>query len=105
MVEKKKKADSAKVVASSRAAPVARGLRRSQEGIVIATSSQKTVKVAVTRLVKHAKYGKFIRRTSKFLCHDEKGVSGVGDVVKIVEGRPVSAFKRWRIDTVVTKAK
>ncbi len=81
-----------------------RGVRISQVGIVTSTSMQKTVAVAVDRRVKHPLYKKILRRTSKFLAHDEKGLCKVGDRVRIVETRPLSARKRWRVDTVLDTA-
>ncbi len=82
-----------------------RGIRKSQVGIVTSTAMQKTVAVAVDRLVQHKLYKKTLRRTSKFLAHDENGTCGVGDRVRIVETRPLSARKRWRIVEVLAKAK
>ncbi len=81
-----------------------RGVRISQVGIVTSTSMQKTVAVAVDRRVKHPLYKKILRRTSKFLAHDEKGLCKVGDRVRIIETRPLSARKRWRVDTVLDTA-
>lgn len=81
-----------------------RGIRKSQVGIVIKTAMQKTVTVAVDRLVQHRLYKKTLRRTSKFLAHDESGICNVGDRVRIVETRPMSAQKRWRVSEVLTKA-
>ncbi len=81
-----------------------RGIRKSQVGVVTSTAMQKTVTVAVDRLVQHDLYRKTIRRTSKFLAHDEESVCKVGDRVRIVETRPLSARKRWRIAEVLVKA-
>ncbi len=81
-----------------------RGIRKSQVGIVTGAAMQKTVTVAVDRLVQHRQYKKTLRRTSKFLAHDEKGICGVGDRVRIVETRPLSARKRWRVEAVLVKA-
>jgi small subunit ribosomal protein S17 len=81
-----------------------RGIRKSQVGTVISTAMQKTVNVAVDRLVQHRLYKKIMRRTSKFLAHDENGICKVGDRVRIVETRPLSARKRWRIEKVLTNA-
>ncbi len=83
---------------------IRRGIRKSQVGIVTSTAMQKTVTVAVDRLVQHKLYKKTLRRTSKFLAHDEKGSCGVGDTVRIVETRPFSARKRWRVVEVLAKA-
>ena len=81
-----------------------RGIRKSLVGKVTSASMQKTVTVAVDRLVQHALYKKIQRKTSKFLAHDEKGSCKVGDRVRIVETRPLSARKRWRVEQVITKA-
>ncbi len=81
-----------------------RGIRKSQVGVVTSTAMQKTVTVAVDRLVQHSLYRKTLRRTSKFLAHDEQGACKVGDRVRIVETRPLSARKRWRIEEILAKA-
>jgi small subunit ribosomal protein S17 len=81
-----------------------RGIRKTQVGIVTSTAMQKTVKVAVDRLVQHPLYKKTLRKTSRFLAHDEEGACRVGDRVRIVETRPLSARKRWRVVEVLLKA-
>ncbi len=81
-----------------------RGIRKSQVGIVTGTAMQKTVTVAVDRLVQHPLYKKTLRRTSRFLAHDPDGACKVGDRVRIVETRPLSARKRWRITEILTRA-
>lgn len=81
-----------------------RGVRKTTEGIVVSTAMKKTVVIAVTRQVKHRTYGKFIRRTRRYLAHDEKGICGMGDLVRIVETRPLSRHKRFRVEKIVTKA-
>jgi small subunit ribosomal protein S17 len=81
-----------------------RGIRKSQVGTVTSTAMQKTVTVAVDRLVQHPLYKKIQRKTSKFLAHDESGACKVGDRVRIVETRPLSARKRWRVEKVLTGA-
>jgi small subunit ribosomal protein S17 len=81
-----------------------RGIRKSQVGIVTSTAMQKTVTVAVDRLVQHWLYKKTLRRTSKFLAHDEQGACKIGDRVRIVETRPLSARKRWRVEEILVKA-
>jgi small subunit ribosomal protein S17 len=81
-----------------------RGIRKTQVGVVTGTAMQKTVTVAVDRLVQHRLYKKTMRRTSKFLVHDENSVCKVGDRVRIVETRPLSARKRWRVEEVIVKA-
>jgi len=82
-----------------------RRLRKSQVGIVTSTAMQKTVTVAVDRLVQHPLYKKTLRRTSRFLAHDENNSCKVGDRVKIEETRPLSARKRWRIAEILSRAK
>jgi small subunit ribosomal protein S17 len=81
-----------------------RGIRKSQVGKVTSAAMQKTVTVAVDRRVQHPLYKKIMRKTSKFLAHDENGICKIGDRVRIVETRPLSARKRWRIDKVLTSA-
>jgi small subunit ribosomal protein S17 len=81
-----------------------RGIRKSQVGKVTGTAMQKTVTVAVDRLVQHRLYKKIQRKTSKFLAHDEKGICKKGDRVRIVETRPLSARKRWRVEKVLTSS-
>jgi small subunit ribosomal protein S17 len=81
-----------------------RGIRNSQVGIVTSAAMQKTVTVAVDRLVQDPLYRKTLRRTSRFLVHDEQGTCRVGDRVRIVETRPLSARKRWRVEQVLVKA-
>ena len=81
-----------------------RGIRKSQVGIVTSTKMDKTVAVAVDRRVQHRLYKKILRRTSKFLAHDENNTCKVGDRVRIVETRPLSARKRWRVEKVLASA-
>jgi len=81
-----------------------RGLMRVREGIVTSDKMAKTVIVKVTRLVRDPMYGKFVRRVSKCVAHDEKGECKVGDLVRVVETRPLSKTKRWRVQEVVRKA-
>ncbi len=81
-----------------------RRAHRSQKvGAVVSDKMQKTVVVRVDRLVRHMKYRRYVRRTSKFMAHDELGAT-VGDKVRIVETRPMSAKKRWRVIEIVQKA-
>ncbi|TAF53168.1 MAG: 30S ribosomal protein S17 [Sphingobacteriia bacterium] len=82
-----------------------RNLRKTRTGIVTSDKMDKTITVAVERKVKHPIYGKFVKKTTKFHAHDEKGECGVGDVVKIMETRPLSKTKRWRLVEIVEKAK
>jgi len=72
---------------------------------VVSDKMDKTVVVAIETLVRHPLYGRIVRRTSKFKAHDEGNECGVGDVVEIVETRPLSREKRWRVSRVVEKAK
>ena len=81
----------------------ARGHRQQRVGVVTTAKMQKTVVVSVERLVRHAFYRKTIRRTSSFMAHDELGAKA-GDRVRIVETRPLSARKRWRVVEIVQKA-
>ena len=84
---------------------VKRGVRKSQVGVVTSSAMQKSVTVAVDRLVKHPLYKKTLRKTSRFLAHDENNSCQVGDRVRIIETRPLSARKRWRVAEVLVKAK
>jgi len=77
---------------------------RTLTGRVVSTKMQKTVAVEIERLVKHGMYGKFIRRTTKLLAHDEAGASHEGDLVKIAPCRPMSRRKWWRLAEVLEKA-
>lgn len=106
MAETKKKAGKAKEVAGTDTPTAAktRGLRKAQEGIVVSSKMDKTIVVAVVRQVRHASYGKFVRRTKKFYAHDESNQGCVGDRVRIVETRPMSKLKRWKLESVLRKA-
>ncbi len=83
----------------------ARGSRKVREGLVVSDKMDKTVVVSVEDRVKHALYGKVLRRTSKLKAHDEQNQCGIGDRVMIMETRPLSATKRWRVVEVLEKAK
>jgi small subunit ribosomal protein S17 len=85
--------------------PAGRPYRKVREGLVVSDKMEKTVVVSVEDRVKHALYGKVLRRTSKLKAHDEQNQCGVGDRVRIQETRPVSATKRWRVVEVLEKAK
>jgi small subunit ribosomal protein S17 len=74
-----------------------RGRRKLMTGRVVSDSMQKTVVVTIERLVKHAEYGKYVRRRNRFKVHDEKNECKVGDVVRFMETRPLSKDKRWRL--------
>ena len=82
-----------------------RNERKERIGKVVSNKMQKTITVAVDRKVKHPIYGKFVNRTTKFKAHDEENTAGIGDTVKIMETRPISKDKRWRLVEVVEKAK
>jgi len=82
-----------------------RNLRKTRIGVVSSNKMDKTITVAVERKVKHPIYGKFVKKTTKFHAHDEKNECTIGDVVKIMETRPLSKTKRWRLVEVVEKAK
>jgi small subunit ribosomal protein S17 len=83
----------------------ARGYRKVREGLVVSDKMDKTVIVMVEDRVKHKKYGKVIRRTRKYVAHDEQNACGIGDRVVLTETRPLSATKRWRVAEIVEKAK
>jgi small subunit ribosomal protein S17 len=82
-----------------------RNLRKERIGQVVSNKMDKTITIAVEKKVKHPKYGKFLASTKKFTAHDEKNECGVGDTVKIMETRPLSKNKRWRLVEVLEKAK
>ena len=82
-----------------------RSARKVREGLVVSDKMEKTVVVSVEDRVKHALYGKVLRRTSKLKAHDEQNQCGVGDRVLIMETRPLSATKRWRVVQILEKAK
>ncbi len=82
-----------------------RNQRKTREGLVVSDKMDKTVVVAVEDRVKHALYGKVLRKTSRLKAHDEANECGVGDRVRIMETRPLSATKRWRLIEVLEKAK
>jgi small subunit ribosomal protein S17 len=83
----------------------ARGFRKTREGLVVSDKTDKTVTVEVEDRVQHPLYGKTIRRTKKVKAHDEGNACGVGDRVLLMETRPLSATKRWRVVQILEKAK
>jgi small subunit ribosomal protein S17 len=83
----------------------ARTIRKVREGLVVSDKMDKTVVVEVEDRVKHALYGKVMRRTSRLKVHDEQNDCGIGDRVQIMETRPLSATKRWRVVQIVERAK
>lgn len=84
---------------------VERNLRKTRIGVVSSNKMDKTITVGVLRKVKHPLYGKFVKKTTKFHVHDEKQEANIGDTVRIMETRPLSKTKRWRLVEIVEKAK
>ena len=82
-----------------------RNARKSIVGVVVSDKMDKTITVSVERRKKHTKYGKFVKMTSTFAAHDEKNECAMNDVVRIMETRPLSKNKRWRLVEIVEKAK
>jgi len=89
----------------TQAEELSRGYRKTREGLVVSDKMDKTVVVEVEDRVKHPKYGKVIRRTKRYKAHDEANECGVGDRVVLMETRPLSATKRWRVSRIIEKAK
>ncbi len=82
-----------------------RNLRKTRIGVVSSSAPEKTITVKVERKIMHPMYGKYMKKTSKFHAHDEINTAGVGDTVLIMETRPLSKTKRWRLVEVIEKAK
>ena len=82
-----------------------RNTRRERVGVVVSSSMEKCVVIAVKTKIKHPIYGKFVNKTSKFMAHDEENTCNVGDTVKITETRPLSKSKRWRLVEIIERAK
>ena len=82
-----------------------RQFRKERVGKVTSNKMEKSIVVSVERKVKHPKYGKFVKKTTKFVAHDEKNECSIGDLVKIMETRPLSKSKRWRLVEVLEKVK
>ncbi|HVG14124.1 MAG TPA: 30S ribosomal protein S17 [Chitinophagaceae bacterium] len=82
-----------------------RNLRKTRIGVVTSNKMTKTITVAVERKVKHPIYGKFVKKTTRFHAHDEKNEASIGDLVRIMETRPLSKTKRWRLVDIVEKVK
>ena len=82
-----------------------RNLRKERIGLVISNKMDKTIRVLVERKVKHPKYEKFVKKSSKFMAHDEKNECNIGDVVRIMETRPLSKNKCWRLVEIIERAK
>jgi small subunit ribosomal protein S17 len=82
-----------------------RNFRKEVSGVVTSAKMDKTIVVSVERRVKHPKYGKYLKKTKKFTAHDENNECGANDIVRIMETRPLSKNKRWRLINIVEKAK
>ncbi len=82
-----------------------RGMRKTRIGVVVSDKMDKTIVVAIRTRVKHPLYGKIMNRTSKIKAHDEENQCGIGDTVKIMETRPLSKEKHWRLVEIIEKAK
>jgi small subunit ribosomal protein S17 len=84
---------------------IERNLRKEKTGVVKSNKMDKSIVVSVIRKVKHPKYGKFLKKTSNFVAHDEKNECSIGDTVRIAETRPLSKTKNWRLVEVIEKVK
>jgi len=82
-----------------------RNWRKERVGIVVSNKMDKSIVIAVKRKVKHPKYGKFVNKTSKFMAHDEKNDCNIGDTVKVMETRPLSKSKNWRLVEIIERVK
>jgi small subunit ribosomal protein S17 len=82
-----------------------RNLRKERVGLVVSNKMEKSIVVQIERKVKHPIYGKFVRKTTKLVAHDEQNECGIGDTVKIMETRPLSKNKCWRLVEIIEKAK
>lgn len=82
-----------------------RNLRKQRTGLVISNKMDKTITVKVERRLMHPLYGKFVKRSNKFFAHDEENACNIGDLVRIMETRPLSKNKRWRLVEIIEKAK
>jgi len=82
-----------------------RNLRKERTGVVVSDKMDKSILVVVERKVKHPMYGKFVKKSKKYLAHDEKNDCGIGDTVKIMETRPLSKNKCWRLVEIIERAK
>ncbi|MBU6205436.1 MAG: 30S ribosomal protein S17 [Bacteroidota bacterium] len=82
-----------------------RNLRKTRIGIVVSNKMDKSITVTMERKVKHPMYGKFLKKTTKFHAHDEKNEANIGDTVRLMETRPISKLKRWRLVEIIEKAK
>jgi len=84
---------------------IMRNLRKERVGIVTSSKMNKSITVEVERRVKHPKYGKFVKKTSKLTAHDEENKCDIGDLVRVMESKPISKNKRWRLTKIVEKVK
>ena len=84
---------------------IKRNLRKERIGVVVSNKMQKSIVVEIERREKHPIYGKFIKKTSRFMAHDEKEECNIGDTVRIMETRPLSKRKHWRLVEIIEKAK
>ena len=84
---------------------VKRNLRKERTGVVVSNKMEKTIVVAVKRKVKHPIYGKFVNKTTKFVAHDDQNTCNEGDLVRIMETRPMSKRKNWRLVEIIERAK
>ncbi len=82
-----------------------RGSRKVRQGVVVGDKAQKTVTVSIQSMEMHARYGRIVRRNKKYMAHDEENQCHIGDTVRIMETRPLSKNKRWRVTEVIEKAK
>jgi small subunit ribosomal protein S17 len=82
-----------------------RNLRKERIGTVVSNKMTKSITIAIERKVKHPIYGKFMKKTSKLMAHDEQNTAGIGDTVRVMETRPLSKNKRWRLVEIIEKAK
>lgn len=82
-----------------------RNLRKQRVGVVVSSSMDKSISVTVERKLRHPIYGKFVKKSKKFMAHDEKNECNVGDTVRIMETRPLSKRKRWRLVEIIERAK
>ncbi len=82
-----------------------RNLRKERTGLVVSNKMEKSIVVQIQRLYKHPVYGKFVKKTNKFVAHDEKNECNIGDTVRIMETRPLSKNKNWRLVEILERAK
>jgi small subunit ribosomal protein S17 len=95
----------AEEVITAGAATIERNLRKTKAGVVTSNKGDKSITVKVERKVKHPLYGKFVKKSTKFHAHDEKNECSIGDTVRIMETRPLSKTKRWRLVEIIEKVK